>query len=595
MPMQSMQAMQSPYDDYAVELERIKEREALANALRMQSMKAPEPVQSQSRIAPKISGWQLAAGLLNAGNAEVGAQQANEDRKSLAKKYKDDLAKALAEGTPEAMMGHPATQQMAIQALLGKMWQRQLAEAEGGGAVQPTPDQAPSAAGMGAGTAAAFGWGPEAVTQMPDRPQQAAPQVRGGVPPGVSPLAWAYSNLYGNPLAPGKAKLAQEGFTDTNKPIVQREGAILQRRPDGSLGMMAPPLVRMEPGMQASFGPDMRVTGAAPVPGYAQGVASIKGAETQATEAQKAPYAPPVQVPGPGGSTQYIPMPQWAQQSGIPSLNVNAAPPPGQPQPGGGQYPPGYEAALLNMGAAQAQGRPYAWKEGVGDLPRAPQPGGLRTQTTAEKAEAEKTGAALGTYFEKAMNDASASVVGMRQVDQLVDLGKNINTNAMAPFKTSVGQWLIATGLATPEWVKSNVIDVSSAEAAIGAVNRMVATAVRNTDANPAVRQIEMLRQSYPQVFQTPQGFQMTANILRDAHMYNIEKFRSLQQWRQSHGGTSEGFESQWAITASQMPFIWNQQQPQVGAIPKTPANPGANAGAPGQPRTIHWNDLKRP
>lgn len=122
MPMQAMQGMQAPFDEYSIELEKLRQREALANALRMQSMQAPQPVESRSRIAPKLSGWQLASGLLNAGNAALGAHQVGQERKKLGEKYQTDLAQALKEGTPEALMRHPVTRPMAMQ----QMQARQL-------------------------------------------------------------------------------------------------------------------------------------------------------------------------------------------------------------------------------------------------------------------------------------------------------------------------------------------------------------------------------------------------------------------------------------------------------------------------------------
>lgn len=189
----------------------------------------------------------------------------------------------------------------------------------------------------------------------------------------------------------------------------------------------------------------------------------------------------------------------------------------------------------------------------------------------AEKAAAEHLGTGIGTQATKVMTDAAGSALQLREIDQIAALTEGLNTGKLEPFKIGVGQWIIGSGLESPEWVKKNITDVPKAEAIMGAVNKMVAVAVRQTDAQPAVRQIDMLRKSYPGVMQTKEGLTLLTGILRDAHVYNIEKLREQQKFVAS-GGKLADFESHWTDVAKKMPLFKNF--PQAAPIPKEPGQP---------------------
>lgn len=146
-------------------------------------------------------------------------------------------------------------------------------------------------ASMGGGQGAPQGAQPSAGGQMPSA---GAPPMAGGMPPQAAPQGpqAPFPNLDKNTLIallsgdPTMAKAAEMNMK-AGEGIPLREGDLVVKNPDGTYkSMYQQP--KMEAGMVPTRTPDGMVTGAQALPGYAQGMASIKGTAAQATEGAKA-------------------------------------------------------------------------------------------------------------------------------------------------------------------------------------------------------------------------------------------------------------------------------------------------------------------
>ena len=171
---------------------------------------------------------------------------------------------------------------------------------------------------------------------------QGAMPGMGGPAGGVPMQAWLASD------PSGKSYLAQ--LAKDNQPVALREGDYIQRTPNGVQVLYSQP--KVEAGMEATRDPQGRVTGAAPLPGYAQGRAQIAGAVEGAKQGAQA-EADVITVPdGRGGTVQmrradYLRILQGAAPQG--------APPEPQPVPRGTINTPGFVPGNQGL-TAEVQG-----------------------------------------------------------------------------------------------------------------------------------------------------------------------------------------------------------------------------------------------
>jgi hypothetical protein len=88
---------------------------------------------------------------------------------------------------------------------------------------------------------------------------------------------------------------------------------------------------------------------------------------------------------------------------------------------------------------------------------------------------------------------------------------------------------------------------------------KMAGQATRQSDAQPSQLQYFKMLESMPDIGRTPDGFNKIVAYLRDANNYNVAKLQNLEQWRNAHQGSADGFEAAWPAMADKLPFVWNQ------------------------------------
>lgn len=196
---------------------------------------------------------------------------------------------------------------------------------------------------------------------------------------------------------------------------------------------------------------------------------------------------------------------------------------------------------------------------------------GLRLQDQGEAAEQTKTGQLMAEYTGSVMQDAAKAGIANRMLDNMVLSAQDFTPGKLAPMHSSLIQWAQATGIPVSE---SDKRQSGSIQALTSMAIKMAGTATRQSDAQPSQRQYMTILESMPNEQRTIDGFNKIAAYLRDMNNYSIEKYKHLQDWRNTHNGSAEGFESEWPSMERQIPFVWNTQG--LGKGGKTNAPPTA-------------------
>lgn len=274
-----------PYSEQALEIER---KRKLAEALQLQGGQPLGPTETVGGWAIRKSPMEGVGKLAQSLSGAYQENQANQEAKALSQKYRDDLTTTLtqagqaATGTPaipapaddlgggpgrpaqapnrqaliQALMGHPATQPLAMAQLSQDLSQQQLA-----------------------GTLASAGYGPAATVAPGTAPAAgAAPTGGRGIPPGVDPLAWALMVQKGDTA--GLAKLVQDAANEQNKPQIDRGFGIKKWNP---------------------------ATGKYELVSNPEDITTVKRAELAATQ----PYEPPVTLKTSSGQEVQLSRPEY--------------------------------------------------------------------------------------------------------------------------------------------------------------------------------------------------------------------------------------------------------------------------------------------
>lgn len=379
-----------------------------------------------------------------------------------------------------------------------------------------------------------FGPQPQQATQVasisPDGIPQQQPQQGGGFPllPGRSPQQTALQMM----MAP---ESYWSGVNEANKPK-----PLMNMRPGGTAydpNINQPLFSAPAGGIQTQWGP--QGPSQSLVPGAQGAMSSMAASQAGATEAGKAPYQLET-LNTPGAPTL------MTRQQAIEGATGQPMPVPGQPV----QQPP----------------QPLPVHPGVGRRP------GMTLQDQGAGAEQRKFGEQLGEYTSTVMNDAAKAAVSNRYLDNMEMAAKDISLGKLAPAQSSLVQWAQAAGIPVSEDAKK---EAGSVQALTSMAIKMAGQATRQADAQPSQLQYLKILESMPNAQRTQDGFNKITAYLRDANNYNVAKMQHLQQWRQTHNGTAEGFEAAWPKIANGLPFVWNQQR--RASDLKAIANDGAN------------------
>ena len=357
----------SPAYDYGADLSEVQRRQELAKILQAQSLSPGGGTQMAGNIAIKNSNLEPLAKGAQALVGALAAKSAQDKQKEISQRSQADMQNTLAKamqtykGTPGSaeipvpsdelgggpgrdaipavagdpmqagtmLMQNPQTAQMGMSMMMDAMKSQKLAQALAGAGYGGAAGGSPPLTGAVA---------PASIGQAGAAPAAGA-QQRGGVPPGVDPVAWAL--MVANGDSAGIASVLQKVQSERDKPIVGREGApVLERGPDGKLkpSFYIP---RLDPGIMPNFGPG-GATSAIPVPGYNEARAATVTAEERAKQGAQAQFDL-VEVPNGSGGTIRMPRAQ-----ALAMLGGGQQQPPAQPQ-----MPP-----QAPMGAPQGAGQP---------------------------------------------------------------------------------------------------------------------------------------------------------------------------------------------------------------------------------------------
>lgn len=223
------------------------------------------------------------------------------------------------------------------------------------------------------------------------------------------------------------------------------------------------------------------------------------------------------------------------------------------------------------MGVLDPQGRPIPMTRGEFAEQRRGQ--SQLTPSTEAPAPTERTGVGLtpfgkstletqgkkvAEYIDKTRTEADQAASILTELDFVGNMLKGFDPSKLAPAKKAIGEWAIGLGVMTKAEADSAFGSISDMQGLTGAINNIVARAVRQTDAQPAVRQIELMRQAYPQLDQTGEGAQMLLDLLRKQQTLSVEKARYMAQYVAKPGGAEsiDDFNSQWRDVVKRFDYI---------------------------------------
>lgn len=571
-------------DPYAADQAEIQRRRALAQALQGQSM-SPIEEQRGGRFVVPISPLQGLAKLAQAYAGGEMQRKSYEQEKQLYGTAQSDYQKMLAQGirqltgspgqtiqpdpqeaqqtadfgTPpvgptnipaqspnpmgalQTFGSNPMGQQflpLAIQEMQRQRYMQMIHPGQQPQPGAPQPQQTPIPAPQGqpqAGmspTTSQMAFGSPEFASEPQQPQQPQPTQQGqhnvmgspveGIPPEAFFAGGDPNQGYQNYL---------KALIDARKPISTRYG-IFAPGPDGKYQPVGGALPAGAVPYQ--FGPQGEVS-AGLLPGQARATGEMEAAK----EAGRAPYTI--------HNVQTAPAPRiMTTQQIIEQATGGPMPVPGAPQ-----------------GQPQGQGQ-----GGSVMLPRRGGMPGMILQDQGAAAEQRKYGEQVADYAGKIQSDAANAAVANRYLDNMQLAAKDIRLGKLAPAQSSLTQWAQAAGIPVS---KSDMQQAGSIQALTSMAIKMAGTATRQSDAQPSQLQYFKILESMPNEQRTADGFEKIVAYLRDANNYSIAKQQHLQQWRNSHQGSADGFEAAWPKMAEQIPFVWNQQ---TSAAPKVQANP---------------------
>lgn len=501
-------SFQSPGYDYSADLYALQRRQALAEALRAQSM---QPIQAGAAngapvpISPVQGIAKIAQGVV-AGGAE---RSVEEGQRKLAARSQSELADVLRRGAEVAStdpmaagniyLSHPQTQQLGMQMVQRAADQQALANALRGvgiGSQQANPQQALNAEAASGGQA-----GPTNAAAARIGQQNAGLQ---GVAPQTIPLMASAV-----PGASDIGKVIQSAYAEQTKPI--------NVRPEGTVYVpgQGPVFTAPKGGVTTTWQGGQPFAGL--IPNSQELNARGAGMTAGAQAAAKAPFE--LETLNTPGAPRVMTRQQVIEQAtGQPMPS-----PFGQPVPGAG---------------APQRGRP-----------------GLPLQSQQEGAEEREVGKGLGEYSNTVMGDAAKSAVANRYLDTLVEATKDFTPGKLAGVQSTLTQWAQAVGLPVSEEDKKAA---GSIQALTSMAIKMAGTATRQSDAQPSQLQYFKILESMPNEARTIDGFNKIVAYLRDTNNYNIIKAQELQKWKQAHGGSADGFEAQWPGISATIPLVWN-------------------------------------
>lgn len=531
-------SFQSPGYDYSADLYALQRRQALAEALRSQSMQ-PMEQQSVNGIPVPISPFQALGKIAQGYTAGATERSVEQGQRSLEAKSQSDLADVLRRGSEATARGdaagagniylaHPQTATLGMNMVQQSANQAALVNAlrsVGIGSPSAGPQQALNAEAAAGGQA-----GPTNAAAARIGQQNA------GIP-GVSP----YTIPLMASAVPGASdigKVVQEAYKIQTAPINVRPGGTVYIPGQG------PQFTAPQNGVQTLWGPQGPAAGV--VPGAQEAAARGAALTAGAQAAGRAPFE-------------------------LETINT-----------------PGSPTLMTRAQAIQsATGSPMSIPGLTAGGP--PTRAGLTLQSQQSGAEEREFGKNLGEYASGVQTAAANAAVSNRYLDNMQLAAQDFTPGKLASAKSSLIQWGEAIGLPISEQEKKGA---GSIQALTSMAIKLAGQATRQSDAQPSQLQYFKILESMPNQARTIDGFNKIVAYMRDANNYSIAKQQELQRWRMSHGGSSEGFEGAWPAISAKLPFVWNTKGPiDFNSLPVTGSRPMARQNVTKQP--IDFGDLK--
>lgn len=185
---------------------------------------------------------------------------------------------------------------------------------------------------------------------------------------------------------------------------------------------------------------------------------------------------------------------------------------------------------------------------------------------------------------------AATSLTKLRDAEQAL---QNFEPGKLTPLKKSIGEWLVSTGVMSQKDADEKFGGIADMQKFTSVMTELVATSVRQADAQPALRQIEMMEKAYPQLVQTGRAAQLLLQTLIRDRSLPLMKAETYANFLENGGQPQDyqKFES-WFNTKFAPSFrpdiVKNfgieSQRPGISGLPNPPTTRRAPRGfQPGQ------------
>jgi hypothetical protein len=193
-----------------------------------------------------------------------------------------------------------------------------------------------------------------------------------------------------------------------------------------------------------------------------------------------------------------------------------------------------------------------------------------------EESSAKERGNALELYGKDLDTLAQGGVNNNFLVDQMRRESQTWQQGKFADFKNDALAYLESAG-------KTLGVDTTGLSQRVGdfqSFNKnameLVRQSVRQTSSRAAVQEFTLIQQALPNAEMTARGFGQIADQLQGLNDYHIAAQSAAQQWRSTHNGTLDNFESAWNQAITPAAFLVHRMSgddlaTMAGTLQRTP------------------------
>ena len=262
------------------------------------------------------------------------------------------------------------------------------------------------------------------------------------------------------------------------------------------------------------------------------------------------PYEPPITLKTSSGQEIQLSRVEWKkyQETGILPQRISGS-------PIQGTVPPQDMEAFNKVASADKMGIPMSAQgglpQGLGQI-GVSQSQEDQVKQAEQMATAAKFGGGLGETGTAIFTNGSKALDNLMALQQMEGMAATFTPGKLTPLAQGVAQWAIGIGIINEEEANAMFGNVGNMQGLTSASTKLAALTLRQSDGNPAVKQLELMLDAMPNKGQTPEGFAVTMKFMQAAEKMKIAKMQEAAQAFKS-GLDIKGFEAEWSKKLPEM------------------------------------------